>query len=473
MRPGTTLGAGSVAWVVAMLAACGGGSPAAPVPAQTPPPRLRPNLIVVVADDLDVPTASEMPRLPELLANQGLSFTRAYVPMPLCAPSRASFLTGQYSHNHTVLGNRGPDGGFPAFRRHEQATVATWLRSVGYRTSLVGKYMNDYPRGAADDYVPPGWDDWFGHMSSLEDGRYYNYWVNDNGSTSRFGGNTEDYSVDVETARALRFIRDAVNRPEPFFLFLGPEAPHEPAHYAERFRDEFRYSFAPRSPSFNESDVRDKPYWIRQIPYLTDEAIDWTDKYQRSRLRTLRAVEEMIASIQQALAEAGVVDRTYIFFTSDNGLLMGQHRVVGLKGNPYEESIRIPFMVRGPGVPVGTVEQPVLNIDLAPTLLDLAGASVPDTVDGRSLAPFLGGASPSSWRNDVLIETLGADGRSSALRTVDWLYNHMDTDELELYDMRQDPFQLRSLHREADPALLEKFEQRIKTLLACRGASCR
>lgn len=170
----------------------------------------------------------------------------------------------------------------------------------------------------------------------------------------------------------------------------------------------------------------------------------------------------MIASIQQALAEAGVVDRTYIFFfTSNSGLLMGQHRVVGLKANPYEESIRIPFMVRGPGFPAGTVQQPVLNIDIAPTLLELAGASVPDTVDGRSLVPFLGRASPSSWRNDVLIEKYGARWQSYALRTVDWLDNHEDTDELELYDMRQDPFQLRSLHREVDPAFFEPFEQRI------------
>jgi arylsulfatase A-like enzyme len=433
---------------------------------------VRPNLVVIVADDLDVPTTAEMPRLPDLLANRGLSFTRAYASQPLCAPSRASIFTGQYTHNHAVAGNHAPKGGFPVFRRHEQATAAVWLKNAGYRTSLIGKYINDYPEGAGDDYVPPGWDDWFGHMSALEDGRYFNYWVNDNGNVHRFGANPEDYSADVETARAVRFIRDAASRPEPFFLYLGPEAPHEPAHYAERFGAEFRYSLAPRPPSFNEGDVSDKPSWVRQTALLTDEAIDRVDKFQRFRLRSLCAVEDMVAAVLQALAETATLDRTYVFFTSDNGLLMGQHRAVGRKANPYEEAARVPLMVRGPGVPVGTVDAFVLNIDLAPTLLELAGARIPDTVDGGSLVPFLGGGSPASWRADVLIQNHGG-GPSFALRTPEWLYNHQDTEELELYDMRADPFQVQSLHRKVDPSLLEPFERRIKTLLACRGVSCR
>ena len=466
--------AGPAATVLGVLlhGACGGGSPAAPpVSSPTPAPRVRPNLVVIVADDLDVPTTAEMPLLPDLLASRGLSFTRAYASQPVCAPSRASIFTGQYTHNHGVAGNHFPEGGFPVFRRHEQATVAIWLKNAGYRTSLIGKYMNDYPEGAGDAYVPPGWDDWFGHMSALEDGRYFNYWVNDNGNVDRFGATQADYSADVEAARAVRFIRDAVTRPEPFFLYLGPEAPHEPAHYAERFGAEFRYSLAPRPPSFNEGDVNDKPSWVRQTELLTDEAIDRTDHFQRFRLRSLRAVEDMIAGVLQALDETGTLDRTYVFFVSDNGLLMGQHRVVGRKGNPYEETIRVPLMVRGPGVSVGTVDAFVLNVDLAPTLLQLAGASVPDTVDGKSLVPFFSGAPPSSWRKEVLIENYGA-GPSYALRTADWLYNHQDTEELELYDMQQDPFQIQSLHRKVEPSFLEPFEQRIKTLLACRGPSC-
>jgi arylsulfatase A-like enzyme len=406
------------------------------------------------------------------MAAEGLSFTHAYAAQPLCAPSRASILTGQYTHNHQVFSNHAPDGGFPAFRPHEQATIATWLKSAGYRTALVGKYLNDYPRYAADDYVPPGWDDWYGHMSSLEDGRYFNYWVNDNHVVSRHGSAQEDYSPDAETARAVQSIRAVAGRPEPLFLYLAPESPHDPAYYAERHSSEFRDAGAPRVPSFNESHVDDKPSWVRQAPYLTEAQIAEVDRFQRSRLRSMRAVEDMIEGVLAALVETHRFETSYVFFLSDNGLLMGQHRAVNAKGCEYEECIGIPLVVRGPGVPVGVVDRPVLNVDLAPTLLELAGAAIPDSVDGRSLVPFLRGTPPVSWRTDALIENYGI-ALSYSLRTADWFYNHQDTDELELYDMRVDPYQLRNLQRGSDPAFLDSFERRIATLLACHGPSCR
>ena len=466
----------ALALALALLPACGGGSsPSLPptAPAPTPTPALaRPNLVVILTDDLDVPTTAELPRLPDLIANRGLTFTRAYAAQPFCAPSRASILTGQYTHNHGVIGNEPPDQGFVAFRRHEGQTLATWLKGAGYRTSLVGKYLNGYPFGAGDAYVPPGWDDWFGHLSATEDGRYFDYWANDNGTVARYGSRPEDYSVDVESKRAVSFIRASAGRPEPLFLYLAPQAPHTPWLYAERFGADFRYSLAPRVPSFNEGDVSAKPSWVRQTPYMTTADIDDADKAERFRLRSMRAVEEEVDAVIQALAETGRLEKTYIVFTSDNGLLMGQHRAVGRKGNAYEETIAVPLMVRGPGVPIGRVDQPVLNIDLAPTLLELAGVAIPDSVDGRSLAPFLRGQPPPSWRTDFLIENHGA-GPSYSLRTAEWMYNHQDTEELELYDMRADPYQLKNQHRTADPALLQTFEQRIKALLACRGASCR
>jgi N-acetylglucosamine-6-sulfatase len=462
-------------WALLLLSACGGGgsSPSAPAPVPTPTPQAaRPNLVLVVTDDLDMPTTAELPRLPDLMANRGLTFTHAYASQAVCAPSRASILTGQYSHNHGVTSNGPPDWGFVAFRRYESQTLATWLKAAGYRTSLVGKYMNGYASGAGDDYVPPGWDDWFGHLSAIEDGRYINYWTNDNGDVERHGSAPEDYSVDVEAKRAVAFIRASAGRPEPIFLYLAPEAPHTPWLYAERFGSEFRYSLAPRVPSFNESNVNDKPSWVRGIAPMTDADIDRADKDERFRLRSMRAVEEEIDAVIQALAETGRVNNTYILFTSDNGLLMGQHRAVGIKGNPYEESAGVPLMVRGPGVPVGSVDRLVLNVDLAPTLLELAGAAIPDTVDGRSLVSFLRGRPPSDWRTDVLLENYGG-GPTYSLRTPEWMYNHQDTEEFELYDMQADPFQVKNLYRKADPALLQSFEQRIKTLVACRGAACR
>jgi arylsulfatase A-like enzyme len=454
------------------LAGCG-ASPSVPAPVPTPTPVTPlPNIVVVVADDLDVPTTAELPRLPDLMANRGIAFTRAYATQPLCGPSRASILTGQYTHSHGVIGNEPPNSGFVAFRRHEGATLATWLKAAGYRTALVGKYINGYAWGAGEGYIPPGWDEWYSHIAAIEDGRYWNYWVNDNGEVYRHGATAEEYSVDLEAKRAVKFVRDSAGRPEPIFLYAAPQAPHTPSFYAARFGAEFRYSFAPRPPSFNESDVRDKPSWVRQIEPMNDAQIDAVDNFQRYRLRCMRAVEEEIDGILQALAETGRLANTYFFFLSDNGVLLGQHRAVGRKNNVYEEAIGIPFMVHGPGVATRKVDEIVLNIDLAPTILELARAPIPDTVDGASLVPFLRGAAPAKWRKDFLVEAHGL-GPTYAVRTRDTLYAHLDSEDLELYDTTKDPYQLDSLHRTADPATIAAWEKRIAELLACRSASCR
>jgi arylsulfatase A-like enzyme len=456
-------------------AGCGGGasSPTAAVPGPAATPFVRPNIVLVVTDDLDVPTALELPRLPDLMSNQGLSFTRAYVTQSLCAPSRASILTGQYSHNHGVFDNVAPQWGFPAFRKSEAHSLAPWLKSAGYRTSLVGKYLNGYAWGATDNYIPPGWDDWHGHLSALEDGRYFDYWANNNGEVARYGSTQADYSVDVEAKLALEFIRSSAGRSEPLFMLLAPEAPHVPAKYAERYGAEFKYSMAPRTPAFNEGSVFDKPSWVRQTAPLTASGIDAADNLQRFRLRSLRAVEDQIQKVLTALAETGRLDNTYVFFTSDNGLLMGQHRAVAAKGNAYEESIGIPLIVRGPGVPVGRTDAFALTIDLAPTVLELAGLPLPDSIDGRSLVPFLRGRPPASWRTDVLIDNFSGQGHSYTLRTSDFMYNHQDTEEFELYDMRKDPYQLRNTYKTADRGLIDSLNQRLASLVACRGASCR
>ena len=458
---------------LSLVAACGGSgpapAPAAPSPTPTPP---QPNLVVVLTDDLDFPTAPRLTRLADLVASQGLAFTHAYITQPLCAPSRASILTGQYSHNHGVTGNRAPSG-FVAFRKQEADTLATWLKAAGYRTSLVGKYINDYATGADDSYIPPGWDDWFGHLGDTEDGRYFDYSVNDNGNAVAYDSKAEDYSVDVETARAVSFIRASAGRPEPIFLYLAPESPHTPASSPGRYAYDFRDATCPRVPSFNEGrSVESKPSWIRQIGPLTSAQIDGCDTLEVHRLRSMEPVQDEIAAVRQALADTGRLDTTYLFFTSDNGLLMGQHRAVGIKGNAYEEAARVPLSVRGPGVPTGAVDQLVLNLDLAPTLLELAGVPVPGSVDGRSLVPFLHGTPPSSWRSEALIENW-ANGPWWALRTPDFSYIHNSTDELELYDMKNDPYQLKNLRDTVDPSVLDGYEQRIKALFSCRGTSCR
>lgn len=456
-----------------LVATVGGGgcaSPAGPssnaAPAPTPNP---PNLVLIVTDDLDILATEHLTGILDLVADQGMAFTRAYVSMPVCGPARASILTGQYPHNHGVVSNHPPLGGFPAFRRYESSTIATWLHTAGYRTSHVGKYINDYPIDSGDGYIPPGWDDWFGHLSAYEDGRYFNYGVNDNGIIRQYGDQPEDYSADVETREALEFIHDSAGRAEPIFLYLAPEAPHVPANFPTRHGHAFRSARAPRVPSFNESDVRDKPSQVRQRAQLTDKEIEALDKLQRWRLRSMLAVEDMVRAVIQALSDTGRLDSSYIVVTSDNGLLMGQHRFVYKKKNVYEETIRVPLMVRGPGVRVGVASQPVQLIDLAPTLLDLAGVPVPDSVDGRSLVPFLRGIVPESWRTDVLIEL----SSTRAIRTPNWLYAEIGNGDLELYDMNLDPYQLESLHNDVSPAFFAPLRNRMRTLLECQGSGCR
>ena len=463
--------------VAAVLAgACGGGSSTAPTTAAsaTPTPAPRPNIVLVLADDLDVDSAQLLPRLPVVMGQPGLTFSRAYVTTALCAPSRASILTGQYAHNHRLIYSEPPDGGFPSFHG-DASTIAVWLKAGGYRTALLGKYLNGYPHGAAETYVPPGWDEWFGHLSDFEDGRYYNYWINDNGSISRYGSQPDEYSTDVLTRRAVDYIQKAAGRAQPFFLYLAPEAPHAPAIPPDRHSGEFPREGCLRSPSFNEADVRDKPAWVQGIPLMTDADIKRADSFERGRLRTTRAVEDMMDQVLAALVAAGKLDNTYVFFASDNGLLMGEHRAVGRKNNHYEESIRVPLMVRGPGVPAGQViAHPVLNIDLAPTFAELARISIPDSVDGRSFAPLLRASPPGldQWRSDFLLEHF-AEGVSSALRTADVLYAELESGELELYDMRKDPYQVDSLHRKVDRSVLEPFSRRLAALANCRGAGCR
>jgi arylsulfatase A-like enzyme len=459
-----------------MIAGCAASIPTEPpAPSPTPRPAARPNIVVVLTDDLDAQTTRMLPRLAALTTDAGTSFTRAYATTAVCAPSRASLLTGRYAHNHGVLYNAGPDGGFPAFRgRAEPQTVAVWLKAAGYRTGLVGKYLNGYPADSPPEYVPPGWDDWQVQLTSYENARYFDYDMNENGRVVSYGARPEDYDSDVLARKAVDFIGRSAGDPErPFFLMVATQAPHGPASYAQRHLGQPSGPGAPGGPSFNEADVSDKPAWLQNTGLLTAADIRKLDYFQQARVLTLYAVEELIDQVLRALVAAGRAENTYVFFTSDNGLMLGEHRLADRKGNAFEETILTPLMVRGPRVPAGgRVALPVLNIDLAPTFLELAGVPIPDSVDGRSLAPFLRGTTPDRWRTDFLVEHFSA-GVSNSVRTPGHLYTDVESGERELYDMGRDPYQLNSLHRTADPALMAQLSARAATLARCRGASCR
>lgn len=501
---------GVLACLGAFLAAgCSGTSQ------EEPRASTRPNIVFILADDMRVDDFDYMPQTRQLISEQGVTFGEAFVTTSLCCPSRASILRGQYTHNHQVLTNTKPEGGFEKFRSmgHEDSTLATWLQSAGYQTVLVGKYLNGYPGRENDTYVPPGWDEWYARLSQ---GGYYDYQLNENGTVVSYGDAEEDYYTDVLASEANDYVRRTAGSSSPFFMYLAPATPHGPFTPAPRHENEYSDVSAPRPPSFDEPDVDDKPEWVRDLPRLEESAEETTnageeatnageettgieedtagtdeespvdteemiDNAYRNRLRMLLSLDEMVAGLVDELRAAGELDNTYIFFTSDNGYHFGEHRINLGKRTVYEEAVRIPLAVRGPGVPSGqTVEQMALNIDFAPTIAELAGVSTPAFVDGRSLAPFLEGAPPDTWRSAVLLEHYSggnAPQRSAptyaALRTGTYKYVEYASGEEELYDLSSDPYELESLHASADPALVETLKSRLEDLKTCSGESCR
>ncbi len=482
-----SLGAGSLG----LLASLGRVPPGAPAPASARAPSAgnqtgsRPNIILILLDDMRFDDLAAMPAVQSLLVERGTSFANFLVTTPGCAPARASILRGQYQHNHGVERSQGELGGFTGFHNlgNERSTVATWLHDAGYTTALIGKYLNHYPfedgnpNGFSATYLPPGWDEWAG----VTDEGYYKMVVNENGELVRYRGKRH-YSTDVFAAKAIDFVTRTAPPAQPFFLYLAPRAPHGPSDPAMRHLTALAGTTAPRPPSYDEADVSDKPAWVRANPRLSDEQIAQIDEYHLARLRTLLAVDELVANLVEALSSAGTLESTYIVFTSDNGYHLGEHRALMEKGSPYEEVIRMPLVVRGPGVPAGrTIEALASEADLAPTFAAWAGAPIPSFVDGRSLAPLLDkGPIPRDWREAVLIEHIADRHKRSikqpgfhALRAEDFIYVELSTGERELYDLVNDPHQLDNLISTADPAFLQALSRRMETWITCAGDECR
>ncbi len=472
----------------------------------------RPNIVLVLTDDLDVKlgTLEVVPGFKALFRDQGITFPNSFVSESLCCPSRASIQRGQWVHNHQVVGNKAPEGGFEKFHKlkEEQSTVGTWLHAAGYRTAFLGKYLNGYPDTAEPTFVPPGWDEWASPAKGNAYGEY-NYTLNENGSLVSYGSQPDDYLTDVLSRKATRFLQQATSDKRPFFLFVATYAPHQPATPAPRHADAFEGVSAPRPPSYNEDDVSGKPEWIRSKPLLNQRQQLQMDRLYRKRLQSMLAVKELVEQLLKTLRESGHLDDTYLFFASDNGFHLGEHRLHAGKLTAYEEDIRVPLYVRGPGVPARTVrEEMVGNIDLAPTFAELAQATVPDFVDGRSLVPLLhGGPRPEPWRGAFLVEQeevhfgrgkgehprqvlepldpqeeemANAPGRGgqgipayNALRTTTHTYVSYSTGEHELYDLQSDPHQLKNIAVTADKALLANLDAWLEAFRKCHGVQCR
>jgi N-acetylglucosamine-6-sulfatase len=441
----------------------------------------RPNIILILTDDMRADDLPFMPNVQSLLVEQGATFTTFAASCPACAPARASILRGQYPHNHGLLRGSGDTGGADVFQElgNEESNVATWLQEAGYRTALIGKYINGYGDTVEPTYIAPGWDSW----SAITREGYSRFEINENGELVRYkSGEQEQHSTDVLSGLANAFIAETAPTGQPFFVHLSPRAPHGPAEPASRHLSTFTDAAVPRGEAFNETDVADKPIWVQMLPELTAAQEAEVDAYYRARLQTLLAVDELVAGLVDQLEAVGELENTYILFTSDNGYGLGEHRVVQDKGSPYEEAILVPFVVRGPGIPAGvTIEALASQVDLAPTFAAWAEVSVPDFVDGRSLLPVLSDEpTPADWRQVLLIEQFANNPARTekqpafeALRLPHLIYVEYGSDERELYDLIADPQQIENLAATADPALLAALSERVTRMETCAGDVCR
>jgi arylsulfatase A-like enzyme len=340
------------------------------------------------------------------------------------------------------------------------------------------------------DGVPPGWSDWYAGGNAHPS---YDYTLNQNGRIVAYGREPDDYLNDVLTRKAVAVIEGAARREQPLFLYVSTFTPHSPATSPPRHKDLFLDLELPRPPAFDEADVGDKPLVVRSFPPLDGPAIAWLEDEYRRRVRSLQAIDDMVEAIVAALERAGTLDSNYVVYTSDNGFHMGVHRMIAGKDSAYEEDIRVPMIVRGPGLPEGgRIDAIGLNIDLAPTFAALAGIQPPGFVDGRSLLPLFGDPA-QPWRQSFLIERrqleqqyvdlaesqgmsaeqLARHAYLDGLRTGRWTYVEYGSGERELYDLANDPHQLDNMIERADPDLLAALSWRLAELAGCVGQSCR
>jgi N-acetylglucosamine-6-sulfatase len=462
--------------LAAAVLAFGATSPAAAEP---------PNIIVVQTDDQDNGTVNvrAMPHVVRLIGGAGTTFTDYIDSGPLCCPSRAALLTGQYGHNNGVLWNApNPYGDL----REKDNTLPVWLHRAGYVTAHVGKYLNEYARAVADpNEVAPGWDEW--HTDIEGSTPYYGYTLRENGQAVQYGTEKADYITRVLNDRAVDMIHRYVPGPRPLFLALDQVAPHVGANRTERChgaplpypRDMHAFEFTPlpQSPAFNEADVSDKPRFVRLKPRLTAAEIENLRRVNGCRLAALQAVDRGVEHIVDALREESALKDTAIFYTSDNGYLLGQHRETA-KVVPYEKSLHTPLVVRVPpqfrgedGAPPA-LDSTVANVDLAPTILELAGAEpcraadACRVLDGRSLLPAIQ-SDGRDWpgHRGILLELDGARAAPNTpckyrgVRTAGEVYveyrgvvppgdGHAPCEpanEGEHYDLIADPFQFENI----------------------------
>jgi len=508
----------------------------------------KPNIVLVQVDDAVRSDISYLPNVRQVIQRGGANFTNYNAPYPLCGPARASLLTGQLAHNNKMMGNfRESHGGHFVFRNlegklNQSNSLGPWMRKAGYRTALVGKYLNEY--GVANQTeVPPGWDRWVAMLdNSTYD--YFNYGLNVDGKL-RFHGDEgyarqhiklgtvgyarpqtsfaqlmkdfltvyqpwdffgtqfyRQYSATITGTYAVRFVRNQSKRKKPFFLYYAPPQPHaEDANHlqgiregapgpdprpSKQFRDTYDQEPLIRTPSFNEADVSDKASNVSDLPLLTDDDIATIQDNYRGRLGALRQVDNQVGRIIKVLKKKGEFKNTYFIFVSDNGYLQGEHRLSASKFLPFENSVRIPAMIAGPGIKAGReVTRPAMDVDLTATLLDIAGAKSGRTPDGISLLKAAKGKQGLPER-DIPLEALkplfdystpltAYDVPYYGVKTKNYKYVNWSFGDKELYDLKNDPDEMENLAGDPSKAdLLAELEAEASRLRGCVGTSqCR
>ena len=450
----------------------------------------RPNIVFVMTDDQTVESLRVMTNLKLGLQAEGTTFAKTISSFPLCCPSRATQLTGQYSHNNGVTHNVEPFGGYVGLNYTN--TLPAWLQSSGYRTLFLGRFLNGYGTQNTDDTeVPAGWDDWHAMVdpSTFDLSAWQ---MNDNGVLSNQPGATNpgEFQTDYLGRRASELIADNASSDQPFYLHLSFASPHssrprdpdDPAvlrtpHPAPRHQNAFAGTPLPQPPNFNEANQRDKPQVVRDRTRITSKGIGSIQENYQQELEALQSVDDALGSMLGTLRATGELDNTLFIYTSDNGFFHGEHRVRSEKVLPYEPAIRVPLVMRGPGVPRAAIQrQLVANVDLAPTILEAAGAIPGRVQDGASVFPILRDPGAQFGREVVVENGNGANRIPpyTAIRNDRFLFvRHKSTGEQELYDLRNDPFELQNLDED------DRYDRarrlllgRLRVLEKCAGSAC-
>jgi arylsulfatase A-like enzyme len=470
-------------------------------PVTSAAPQEKPNIVVVMTDDQDVASLRYMPRVRKLLMKRGMTFEEQTAVFPLCCPVRASYLSGQAGHNNKVRGNTAPSGGYDNLDATQ--TIPVWLDDAGYVSTHLGKYPNGYDghQHPERNGVPPGWTEWHGAVDPTTY-LFYDYVLNENGANVQHGSSEDDYQTDVLTDLGVDFIERSAESGAPFFLDVAYLAPHwefrpgtsgsvdvgdlegqmglesaigTPPIPAPRHLGMFEGEEAPRLPSFNEEDVSDKPQHVQDAEQLTKGQIKEIDQWYALRLASLQAVDEGVARLIRTLDRTGELDNTYFIYTADNGWLQGEHRLGLQKVQIYDESSNVPLIVRGPGVARGIkVEENTSSLDLTATIVDLAGAQPGEghQLDGMSLSPYFSDPDTKLGRA-VFVETGPGDDGYVAVRTSRWKYIEYINGDRELYDLRNDPFELESIHDDrSKKALKTRLSRLIERFRDCSGDDC-